>query len=75
MSSEIKLANRPEMCSEGEWAGNEEDKKLKGISLGDIRSVPFVLILGALWKPNTGGRCTNLCSLFTETPLQGYQFL
>lgn len=57
------MPNRPEMCSEGEWSGNEEGKKLKGISLPDIRSVPFVLILGALRKPNTGGLCTNSCSL------------
>lgn len=28
--------------------------KLNGISLGDMRSVPFVLILGVLWKPVTG---------------------
>lgn len=57
------MPNRPEMCSEGEWSGNEEGKKLKGISPGDIRSVPSVLILGALRKPNTGGLCTNSCSL------------
>lgn len=46
-----------------------KSRKLNGISLGDMRSVPFVLILGALWKPVTGDLVQIPDHLFTETPL------